>query len=418
MSKQASAGSEKSENRQKESRLNLLYIFLTLKNFSSKEHPLSISEIRDKANSTFFDNGISIKLNTSTISRLLEPFRTNENFSFLSEGDAADYSDPQRLGYNIFCVAKENDTFIPYEDAEAKYAGKDARLMRYYYCESVFSDAELRTLLDAIAVNNYFSPGDIATLTAKLLGLNPQFTMAHRPSATDDAEIKDESSMLLNNIEDFDRMIKKKQVAEIIYYNYGYNGSSRLEALPRSNYPRIIRPVKMMWSNGFYYLVAMLGPSPQYAPSNLRMDRIQICDVLDSPKLWKAYAPPEQPSSSVYRLKNPVMYGGKEETIHMLCRQSEYNGMMNAVMDTFGTLAHCRPATQEELEQYLGYGTRYQPNPDPKEEGTWIHVRVNSTARGVVLFATQYCNHCRVISPQSLADDIKKKLTEGSLFYQ
>lgn len=418
MSKQVAIGSEKSENRQKESRLNLLYIFLTLKNFSSAEHPLSISEIRDKANSTFFDNGISIKLNTSTISRLLEPFRTNENFSFLSEGAAAEYSDPHRFGYNIFCVAKVNDTFIPYEEAEAQASEKDTRLMRYYYCESVFSDAELHTLLDAIAVNNYFSPGDIATLTAKLLGLSPQFTMAQRPTATDDAEIKDEGSMLLNNIEDFDRIIKNKQVAEIVYYNYGYNGSPRLEAVPRSNYPRIIRPVKMMWSNGFYYLVAMLGPSPQYAPSNLRMDRIQICDILDSPDLWKAYAPPEQPSSSVYRLKNPVMYGGKEETIQMLCRQSELNGMMNAVMDTFGTLARCRPATQQELEQHLGYGTRNHPNPDPAQEGTWIHVRVNSTTRGVALFATQYCNHCKVISPPSLADEVKKIINEGSLFYQ
>lgn len=418
MNKQSPADTEKNGNRQKESRLNLLYIFLTLKNYSSKEHPMSVSEIRDKANSCFFDNGVSIGLNTSTISRLLEPFRTNENFAFLLEGDATDYSDPQRLGYNIFCVAKVNDTFVPYEEAEAQASEKDARLMRYYYCESVFSDAELRTLLDAIAVNNYFSSGDIAALTAKLLGLSPQFTMSNRPSPTDDAEIKDEDSMLLTNIEDFDRMIKNKQVAEIVYYNYGYNGSPRLEAVPRSGYPRIIRPVKMMWSNGFYYLVAMLGPSPQYAPSNLRLDRIQICGTLDSPELWKAYSPPKQPSSSVYRLKNPVMYGGKEETIQMLCRQSEDNGMMNAVMDTFGTLARCRPATQEELEQYLGYGTRYQPKEDPDEEGIWIHVRVNSTARGVALFATQYCNHCRVLSPQSLADDIKKKITEGSLFYQ
>lgn len=400
----------------KENRLNLLYIFLTLKNYSSKERPMSIAEIRDKANATFFDNGSSIQLNTTTVTRILDSFRSNENLSFLTCGSASDYADPHKFGYNIFCVAKENNRFIPYDDVETKADDSEARPMRYYYCESVFSTAELHTLIDAIAVNNYFSPGDIASLTTKLLALNPSFSLAHRPSLTDDSDIKDEDSMVLNNIEDFDQIIKNKQMVEIMYYSYGYNDSPQLELMPRSKYPRVIRPIKMIWSNGFYYLVAMFGPGSKYAPSNLRMDRIQITDVIDAPELWKEYAPPAQPSSSVYRLNHPIMYGGKEEHIQMLCYQTESNGMMNAVMDTFGTLAKCRPATQKELEQYLGYGTRYQP--DPEQEGSWIHIHINSSVRGVALFAVQYCNLCRVISPQTLVDDIKKTLNEGSLFYQ
>ena len=111
------------------------------------------------------------------------------------------------------------------------------------------------------------------------------------------------------------------------------------------------------------------------------------------------------------------MFGGKEEDIHMLCRQTEYNGMMNAIMDTFGSLASCRPATPEELKEHLSYGIKYQPK-EPEKEGNWIHVHIKTTTGGVELFATQYCRNCKVISPQPVVDRVKRNLEVGSIFLQ
>lgn len=406
-------------NRQKESRLNLLYIFLTLKNHSSAAHPMSISEIRDKANETFTNNGESISLNTTTISRLLEPFRCNENFHFLSDGPASDYSDPYNFGYNLYCVVKDGDTYKSIDDAEARDfedSGKSTHQTRYYYIESIFNDAELRTLIDAVEIYNYFSPEDIKDLTQKLLHISPQSSLIQR-HIVPDKSITSPESMVLNNIEDFNRMITQHKLAKIIYYNYGFTGAKHLEPVERSGYPRIIRPVSMMWSNGNYYLIAMMGPSPKFTPTNLRMDRILICSELDAtPQEWDALQPPEHISPSFYRLNHPVMFGGKEEDICMLCRQTEYNGMMNALMDTFGSLATYRLATKEELQEHLSYGINYQPK-EPKKEGTWIHVHIKTTTGGVELFATQYCRNCKVISPQSVVDRVKHNLEIGSIFY-
>lgn len=409
-------------NNKKEKRLNLLYVFLTLKKYSSASHPMSISEIRDKANETFTENGSSISLNTATIKRLLEPFRCNENFDFLSEGPGSDYSDPHNFGYNIYCVVKDGDTYKPCDNTESEFedeeesSGKAPRQNRFYYCESVFSDAELRTLIDATEIYNYFSPEDITTLTRKLLRISPQSSLTqHR--IIPDKNIKNPESMVLNNIEDFNRMIAEHKLAEIIYYNYGFTGKKHLEPVERFGYPRVIRPVSMMWSNGNYYLVAMLGPAPKFTPTNLRMDRILICGEQETtPQQWAALQPPCNVSSSVYRLNHPVMFGGKEEDICMLCRETEYNGMMNAIMDTFGTLATCRPATEAELIEHLSYGINYQPK-EPEKEGRWIHVHIKTTTGGVELFATQYCRNCKVISPQSVVDRVKRNLEIGSIFY-
>ena len=407
-------------NRQKESRLNLLYIFLILKNYSSAEHPLSISQIRDKANEIFTNNGDSISLNTTTISRLLDPFRCNENFGFISEGHGYDYADPHNFGYNIYCVVKEGNAYKPFDDTEYdddddETFSKGRRQTKYYYCESVFGDAELRTLIDAVEIYNYFSPDNITTLTRKLLRISPQTSLLqHR--IVPDKNIKDPESYVLNNIEDFNKLINEHKLAEIFYYNYEYTGQQQLQLMPRPGYPRIIRPVSMMWSNGYYYLVAMLGPAPKFTPTNLRMDRIQIVGELDNPQQWTAWQPPVNVSPSIYRLNHPVMFGGKVEDICMLCRQTDYNGMMNAIMDTFGNLATFRPATKEELEKHLSYGINYQPK-EPEKEGQWIHVHIKTTTGGVELFATQYCRNCKVISPQSVADRVKRNLEVGSVFY-
>lgn len=410
---------QKELNNKKEKRLNLLYIFLTLKKFSSASHPMSISEIRDKANETFTENGSSIALNTTTISRLLEAFRCNENFDFLSDEPGSGYADPHNFGYNLYCVVKDKDIYKPYEGPEQEDEGEDSaksRQTKYYYCESIFSDAELRTLIDAVEIYNYFSPEDITSLTRKLLRISPQSSLIqHR--IVPDKRIKDQESMVLNNIDDFNRLINEHKLVEIIYYNYEYTGKNQLELMPRYGYPRPIRPVSMMWSNGNYYLVAMLGPSPKFTPTNLRMDRIQICRELDTtPQQWAALNPPVNISSSVYRLNHPVMFGGKEEDICMLCRQTDYNGMMNAIMDTFGNLATFRPATLAELKEHLSYGINYQPK-EPEKEGEWIHVHIKTTTGGVELFATQYCRNCKVISPQSVVDRVKRNLEIGSVFY-
>jgi hypothetical protein len=397
-------------SRKKESRLNLLYIFLTLKNYSSAKNPMTGSDIIKKISEDFTDNGEAITLSPSTISRLLSPFLTNENFSFDTLNDEGFYEDIHKFGYKLFCVTKKGNDFIPYTQEIDEPEDKKNTTAKYYYCESIFSDAELRTLIDAIKIYNYFSPSDIVRLTQKLLDLSPQsFTNpSHVNLNPNDANLKDVNSSVLNNIEDFNQYIQKQQMVEINYCNYGYEkNSTQLQLIERSNYPRYIRPLRMMWSNGYYYLMAMLGPADKYSPTNLRMDRILILGNRDATTdEWNNWKPKYSPPSE-YRLKHPVMFGGNEEDIDMLCLQTETNGIMNAVMDVFGLLANCRPATQAEIQSHIS------PDYVLSENEKWIHVHVKTTTGGVILFATQYCRYCKVISPDFVVDAIQNNLKTG-----
>ena len=396
----------KNVNLQKQSRLNLLYILLTLKNYSSAKHPMSISELLKKVNHTFKEAGENLTINTSTITRLLEPLRNNENFCFPDADDKCIYSDPHNLGFCLYCVVKIRDEWVAYDPE------KHEKLKKHYYCESIFSDAELKTLIDAIEIYNYFSPTDILTLIHKLLSLNPTSSLTnvtHLP----DRWLKSTDSSVLNNIENFYRLIEEKKFAKITYYNYGYV-DNKIKLVPRPGYPRVIRPISMMWSNGYYYLIAMLGKTPNFTPTNLRIDRIVFEDEYEaSPEELQEFQPPCELSPTVYRYKHPIMFGGKEENITMLCRETPYNGMLNAVMDTFGNQANYRLATKDELEKYIGSETSDCPNTREK----WIHIRVKTTTGGVELFATQYCRNCRVISPETVVERVKQNLEYGMNLY-
>lgn len=419
---------DRKEKQSKMSKLNVLFILLTLKNYSSEEQPLPISSIVKQANETFAASGESLSLNRSTVERILDALMENENFGFeLTDINHTNF-DLHNLGFRLYCVVKGTgeQPWEPYtvdmepeetlSDSPSATPKKQKGPVRYFYCESVFSDAELKTLIDAMEVYNYFSSENITTLINKLLRLRPQSALT-KETYLPDSSLKDSTSEVLSNIEEFTKMIQEKKFAEIVYCTYSFSPKTgKLELAERPGYPCKIRPISMMWSNGNYYLVAMLdsktGPKP--TPANLRMDRICISNIIEpEPGEWEKFQPPGEISPSIYRLNHPVMFGGKPETITMLCRENPYNGMVNAIMDTFGPLAHCRLATQEELEQYLGYGTTYCPDKPEK----WIHVRVYTTIGGVELFATQYCRNCRVIQPQKVADRVKRNLEVGSIFY-
>ena len=313
------------------------------------------------------------------------------------------FDDNASLGFNLYCVMKDkNGGWVTYE-APAGEKGPT----KYYYYESVFTDHELITLIDAIETYNYFSTDDIAGLVAKLLALRPQSEMLDKYYEADASRLKDENSLVLFNIDEFSRIIKDQQFAKIEYCNYDYN----FKLIPREGYPRIIRPLSMMWSNGYYYLVALLNPG--YTPANLRIDRItDIEAITPTAEMLEEFQVDMNLDVSTYRMNHPVMHGGKVQHITLLYLDSPYNGMTNAIVDTFGRTTTITPASREYIETHLPASVLFEPS-----GGVWMRADFYATAAGTELFATQYCRYCKVISPSSLADDISANLKAGLKLY-
>ena len=424
---------EKKNNKPKDStpnRLNVLYILLVLKKHSSEDKPLSIDEITKHINEAYYKTYYHASISNTTVSRTLDSIFDDSSLGF--QKDPMDYDGAQtELDFHLHCVTKAaNGEWKPYVSKESdesenesneqetalssengnvrkKHKKHKPHVSKWYYYESTFSDAELITLIDSIETYNYFSTDDIAGLVSKLLKIRPQSKLLHSYYKGDGKRLKDENSLVLMNIDDFSRIIESNQFANITYCNYDYKGN----LVPRDGYPRIIRPLSMMWSNGYYYLIALLKPG--YTPANLRMDRItEIEAVLPTPQMLQDFQVDVDLEVSDYRMHHPIMHGGKVTPTTMLYLDSKQNNMNNAIIDTFGKIVHIRPATAEELKNHLSPRVLADSS-----AGTWMRADFRATTAGTELFATQYCRYCKVVSPQSLSQKIADNLKSGLQLY-
>lgn len=381
------------------SRLNVLYIIFTLKRYSNEDHPLSAIDIANKINHDFLhlttaDQIISVDTVKRTLDTLVNylfsPVRPSHSNDFTN--DFSDY------GFTIFCVMKTKQGFQTYQ---TETDGKSPK--KYYYYQSAFTNAEVTTLIDAIETYNYFSDDDIVELVDKLIQLQPLSYAADSYSPYNPT-LKDKNSLLLPNIDLLDKIIDAGKCARITYCNYNHTK----QLVPREGYPKIIEPLALMWSNGYYYLIAY---HPAYKNiAHFRIDRITDIEMVDE----KTTHPLKDFDASRYRLEHPVMYSGKQQEMVLLCRQTPHNHMMNTIMDVFGKPARIVPAADRDLLQYLGHDSAYYQ----KQNETWFKVSVNSAPDGVELFSTQYCADCRLIEPTKSVERVKQALTQALNYYQ
>ena len=385
------------------SRLNVLYIILVLKNYSSPKKPMSIKEITEKVNSDYYHTfSDEDSINHSTVSRILDALCADVSLG-MQNIPMAFYDDDSNLGFNILCVMETDEG--DWDFYKAPNTGKGPK--KYYYYDSVFTNAELATLIDSVEAYNYFSTEDIAGLVEKLLGLRPTSEFLSKYNESGSARYKDEDSLVLSNIDELKHIIKNKQFAQITYCNY----NSKFELEPREKYPRVVKPLTMMWSNGYYYLVAQLGKG--YTPANLRLDRItDIVAVNPTKEMIEDYKTDFDFDATSYRMKHPIMYGGKVEHVTLLFLDTPINGMINALVDIFGKTTKIRPATEAEIKNNLSPSILKNA-----EEGTWMRADFSSTSGGAMLFASQYCRDCKIISPQSLKESVAQNLATGYAMY-
>ena len=170
----------------------------------------------------------------------------------------------------------------------------------------------------------------------------------------------------------------------------------------------MIEPIHLMWSNGYYYLLAY---NEKYnTVINMRVDRITDIEEVQQVRTYKL----ERLNPVSYRHEHPVMFGGEKEKIVLLCRDTGKNYIMNVIVDVFGKEARVTVASQALKEQYLKGIVDYEE----KSETVWLKVTVESTLGGVELWATQYCTDCIIVSPEKLKKRVQERLRLGSRYYR
>lgn len=384
---------KKTGGKPESSRLNLFYILQVLERETDEEHPLSAAVLAEKINTEFgYLSLTDTVISMDTVKRILDDLLGKV---FI---DGADTEEAVlRYGYWIYCVTKKNGKFVPFRQQEGRQVPK-----KYYYLENGLKAAELLTLKDAMETYSYFSEEDITDVIRKITRLRPHaFPRGHYIDAAGDD--RDENSLLLMNISDFNEIICHRNSARIVYCAY----DSNKKLVPRPGYPKVIEPVHLMWSNGYYYLVAY---HEKYdAMVNLRVDRITEVEEVEI----KGSHHVDEFNPVQYRHEHPIMFGGKKERIELLCRCTEKNYFMNTIMDVFGKKARVAPAENEILEKYLRHTREFYE----KRGMTWLHVTIESAPGGVELWAVQYCADCRVIAPETSVERVKRRLERGLHLY-
>ncbi len=389
---------KKEKKKPESSRLNLFYIVQVLAKYTDEKHPMSASEIAKQVNIDFAHlplKDVKSIISPDTVKRTIDEM---VDVLFL---DPDHNVMAHEYGYCIVAVMKNKkgsyEEYCYPEDKEKEKAPK-----KYYYLEHDLKIPEILTLKDAIEAYNYWHPDDITEIVQKLLRFQPMSvrTQTYKDIAERDRE---EDSVLLMNIEDLHRIILNHHCAKITYCSYGADK----KLTPRPGYPKIVEPVHLMWSNGYYYLLAYNRKYNTIV--NFRIDRITSVEEVEEENyhLEASFNPVK------YRHEHPVMFGGKTEHIVLLCRDTGKNYFMNTIMDVFGKDARVREAEEDLIEQYLPYSKM-----EYKQQGiTWLRVDIESVASGVELWATQYCNDCIIVSPEESRERVKQRLLAGYEYY-
>lgn len=342
-------------------KLLIMNILDIVKKYTDENHRLSQKDIVD-----ILDNEYDMKVDRKTVKRSL--------MNLIEVGYNIEYSETLRMFKNK--QGKEEESYI----------------LSDFYLNRDFSDGELRLLIDSLLFSSHIPYSQCKQLVEKLEGLSNIYFRSRVKHIRNLPENLPTNSELFLTIETLDEAISKEcQVS--FTYNY-YDIDKKLH--PRKNSEGevreyIINPYQIVATNGRYYLV---GNYDKYDDvSHYRLDRITNIKLLDAPV---------KPKRCVKGLENGLdlpkhlaehlyMFAGESVSVDFIAKRY----IVNDVIDWFGKDITFSNSTDDEVT---------------------VTVKVNPTA--MKMWALKYSRYIKIVSPQSLVDEIKDDIEFAKKNYE
>lgn len=432
----------------------ILYIINILRNFSCKEHPLSITQITELSNRYYDPSGNKDFINEVTTRRALTSYlresqilndmpeqrpSSSLNTVFSNLNPALSDTNYQHANYKIHILfenpnpTSEDDTYIDvtnayanpdYEfcpdcDSPRKTAAKQSRHSKnksaepqkrkkepkaFYYYEPFLPTEEIANLINIIESHPYYTSNEVLQISSALRSIAPAYFRDLKVSSHVNDELRSDDSTLQYNLHELHHLISEKKdiIIEYSYYN------EKKELIPHTGYPLQVTPYRILWSNGYCYLAAYNSYWDNI--THYRVDR--ITSIAPAPKGKKAdshFEGTPVKHTIQYAKEHPVMMSGDTISVSLLCRKS--TSIINRLLDSFGKEISIRPANATLLQQIF-------PNhPDYKPED-WLNITCdNINPDGAALWAKQYCTECVLYAPADLAQTTKEELLSAARNY-
>lgn len=282
------------------------------------------------------------------------------------------------FGYDI--NFSEALRMIPNKDGELE----ESYILSDFYLERDFSDSELRLLIDGLLFSKHIPYSQCKELVGKLEGLSNQYFKSRVRYIKTLPDNLPNNRQLFYTIEILDEAIAKgKQVS----FNYNhFEADKKLHPAINDDgsvKEYIINPYQIAATNGRYYLICNYDKYDNV--SNYRLDRITNIKLLDTPV---------KSQSKVKGLEN-----GFNLPKHMAEHLYMFSGGSSPVTFT------AKKYLLNDLLDWFGKDITFTD-----ENETEVTVRVNVNEQAMRRWAMQYALHIKILSPESLAGQIKDDL--------
>ena len=270
------------------------------------------------------------------------------------------------------------------ENTRVNERGEEEAICTDWYLKRNFSDSELRMIIDSLLFSKNIPYKQCRSLIERITCLSNQYfksKVKHIRSLPEDMPGNKE---LFRSIEVIDEAIEKKRKVRFLYNDFGMDGKLHPRA-DKNGRPHkyVINPYQMAATNGRYYLICNYEGHDNAA--HYRIDRITGIELLDAPA---------RPMRELQEFKN-----GLDLPKHMAEHIYMYAGSGARVS------FRAKKCIISEIIDWFGKNVRFSNESDDE-----ITAFVTVNLEAMRCWAMQYARFVRIISPDSLAEQIKNDI--------
>ncbi len=196
---------------------------------------------------------------------------------------------------------------------------------RYYVSTKVFSDAELRILIDAVESSAFITEKKTDELVGKISRLAGERRAESFVNLSKFSTVKHTNENVFNAVDTIDGCIRGGMKCSFLYFDYDVEGS-RLYRKERKRY--VTNPLALTFSEDKYYLIAYGDKYENVATYRIdRMDKVMPeGEKIIKPEWLKDF------DINAYKKQAFSMYKGESKEVSLECD----NKAVDVIIDKFG----------------------------------------------------------------------------------
>ena len=205
---------------------------------------------------------------------------------------------------------------------------KDGRNFVYKMVSREFELPELKLLVDAVQSSKFITENKSNKLIKKIEGLTSIYEAKslHRQVYVAN-RIKTKNESVYYNVDDIQKAIAENRMISFQYFQWTPNKEREL----RHDGARYeISPWALTWDDENYYMIGYDSEAEKI--KHYRVDKMMKISIIEDAKR-EGKAEFKDMDMAIYSKKVFGMFGGKEETVTLRCR----NDMAGVIIDRFGT---------------------------------------------------------------------------------